>query len=79
MNVFVDRSSFISIGELRGIVNEEAKKTGMNVKKCDKATSEQNKCIQIADFIAGATRSYHENGNDTLKILDEKISIARRY
>ena len=35
--------------------------------------------VQIADFIAGATRSYHENSNDILKILDEKISIARRY
>ena len=60
-------------------LQDEAKKAGVNVKKCDKATSEQNKCIQIADFIAGATRSYHENDNDTLKILNEKISIARRY
>lgn len=79
VNVFVDRSSFITIKELRDMVNDEAKKAGVNVKKCDKATSEQNKCIQIADFIAGATRSYHENDNDTLKILDEKVSIARRY
>ena len=79
VNIIVDRSRFVTLDRLREIAQEEAVKADVNIKKCEKITSQQNKCIQIVDYVAGAVRSSMENGDDTLSILDEKISVARRY
>lgn len=79
VNIIVDRSRFVTLDRLREIAQEEAVKADVNIKKCEKITSQQNKCIQIVDYVAGAVRSSMEHGDDTLSILDEKISVARRY
>ena len=46
---------------------------GKNVKSCDKVSSD--KCVRIADYVAGAIRTKFENGNEELfEIIREKIS-----
>ena len=78
-NIIVDRSSFIPIDKLRKIASEEAVSHGANLIKCEKVTSSQNKCIQLVDFVAGASRAKYEENDDTIDILKNKVSIARRY
>ena len=78
-NVFLDSSHFISADKLREIVREEATKHGVNVKRIDKIQSGQNKCIQLADFVAGASRSLYEHEDNSINIIAKKISIARRH
>lgn len=78
-NVFVDRSSFIKIERLREIARKEATKAGVNLMKCDKVTSEQNKCVQLVDYVAGAARARYEEEDALIHVIEEKISIARRY
>ena len=56
-NVFVDRSSFIEIERLREMTREETMKAGVNLMKCDKVTSEQNRGVQLVDYVAGAARA----------------------
>ena len=77
--MFVDRSSFIKIERLREIARDEAAKAGVNLMKCDKVTSEQNKCIQLVDYVAGAARARYEDEDATIHIIEKRISIARRY
>ena len=77
--MFVDRSSFIKIERLREISREEAVKAGVNLMKCDKVTSEQNRCIQLVDYVAGAARARYEDEDSSIHIIEKRISIARRY
>ena len=46
--------------------------------KIDKVHSEQNRCIQLVDYVAGASRAKYERSDDTIDILLEKVSVARR-
>ena len=78
-DIRVDRCRFITLDRLREIANEEAVKAGINIKKCEKVTSHQNRCVQIVDYVVGAVRANVENGDSTLEIIREKISVARRY
>ncbi len=49
------------------------------LKKCEKHTSNQNKCIQIADYVVGSVNRYYENDDDRFAaILSKKISLARK-
>jgi len=77
-NILLDGCRFISVDRLREICAEEAKKHGINLKNADKAKSDQNKCIQLADFIAGASRARFENGDTSIEMIRDKISIACR-
>lgn len=43
-NVFLDRSSFVTLGSFRAIAKEIAIAKSRNLKKCDKVTSHQNAC-----------------------------------
>lgn len=79
VNVLVDRCRFITLERLREIAYEEAAKAGVNIKRCEKITSNQNRCIQIVDYIVGAARAEIEDDNDTIQLVSEKISVARRY
>ena len=78
VNVFLDSCSFISTDLLRQIINEEAKLAGINPKKIHKVSSQQNKCIQLTDFVVGAIRASAEYSDKTICVLEKKISIARR-
>lgn len=79
VNVFLDRSSFITLNSFRTIANDIAIANGCNLKKCDKVTSHQNRCVQIADYVAGAINRYFEDGYPYyMDIIREKISIARK-
>ena len=77
-NILLDGCRFISVDRLREICAEEAKKRSINLKNADKAKSDQNKCIQLVDFIAGASRARFEYGDTSIETIRDKISIARR-
>ena len=78
VNVLLDSCRFITIGRLKDIVYDEAIKHNVNVKIINKVNSEQNKCIQLVDFVAGASRVLYENNDNTINIVRDKISVARR-
>ena len=59
--------------------SEEAEIQDVNPKKVYKAVSHQNKCIQLADFVAGAVRAESEYSDELFKKLSEKVSVARRH
>lgn len=70
---------FIDTERIREIVSEEAESHDVNPKKVNKVVSQQNRCIQLADFVAGAVRAGFEYSDKTVGSLGEnKISIARR-
>lgn len=79
VNVLLDSCRFITIGRLKDIVHDEAIKHNVNVKIINKVNSEQNKCIQLVDFIAGASRALYENNDNTINNVRDKISVARRH
>ena len=78
VNVFLDGCPFITLNRFREIVTEEAEVHDANPKKVNKVTSQENKCIQLVDFVAGAVRSESEHSDETLWPLTAKISVARR-
>ena len=78
VNVFLDSSGFVSIDRFRKIVLEQSVIHDVNPIKIDKVHSEQNKCIQLVDYVAGASRAKYERSDDTLDIMLEKVSVARR-
>ena len=57
---------------------EQAVAHNVNPIKIDKVHSEQNRCIQLVDYVAGASRAKYERSDDTIDILLEKVSVARR-
>lgn len=79
VNIFLDRSSFLTLNSFRTIAREITTSASCNLKKCDKVTSHQNKCVQIADYVAGAiNRNYEDNDPHYMEIIRDKISIARK-
>ena len=78
-NVLLDRNRFIITNELRVMVRKEAKGFNINPMKIDMVSSEQNRCIQLVDFIAGASRAKYENGDDTIELISKNVSLARRH
>lgn len=79
VNVLLDRNSFITNKEFRTMVYEEADRHNLNPLKVDMVSSDQNKCIQLVDYVVGASRAKYENGDQSIEIIGEKISIARRH
>ena len=79
VNVVIDGCSFIDTEKIREIVLEEAEIQDVNPKKVYKAVSHQNKCIQLADFVAGAVRAESEYSDELFKKLSEKVSVVRRH
>ncbi|MDR1690916.1 MAG: hypothetical protein LBR42_03610, partial [Candidatus Methanoplasma sp.] len=72
LDILVDGNSFIKNSELKEIAYELAKNLEKNIEKCSKASS--NKCVRIADFIAGSIWTKHERGNGTFfEIIKDKI------
>ena len=78
VNVYLDRSGFITNEQFKIIVTEEATINGVHPMKVKTLSSDQNKCIQLADFIAGASRSKYEHMDPALDIIGDKVSFARR-
>ena len=78
-NVLLDSCRFVSIHKMREIVSCQASKYGINLKIVDKVNSESNKCIQLADYIAGACRSKYEQNDNTIDLIQNKVSVARRH
>ena len=78
VNVYLDRCSFLTSEEFRNIVYSEAREKGVNPLKVHMISSSDSKCIQLVDFVAGACRSKYEYGDETLEVLREKVSFARR-
>ncbi len=79
VNVLLDRSPFIPLSTVRAMANDAAISEGCNLMRCDKVTSHQSSCVQIADFVAGAIHRNYEDGNPHfMEIIRDKISVARR-
>ena len=78
VNIFLDGCGFIKLDRFRQIVSEEASKHEINTKQVHKVFSNQNKCIQLVDFIAGASRAKNEYNDDTIDIITKRVSVARR-
>lgn len=77
--LFLDRNTFVTLEELRISAYTCAIKYKANLKKCEKATSQQNKCIQIADYIAGTINSHFQNDDCRFfHLIERKISFARK-
>lgn len=80
VNVFIDRSTFMSLEDLRSIASDLSEKCGTNLKRCEKSTSGQNKCVQIADYVAGSLYTNLQNDDKKFRdIIAKKISPARKY
>ena len=47
--------------------------------KVDKVHSDQSKCIQLVDYIAGAARAKYESSDNTIDVVVGKVSVARRH
>ena len=74
VNVYLDRSTFIPLQTFRKITGEISLQKGCNLKKCDKVTSHQNRCVQIADYVAGAINYNFRNNDSTfMDLIKERI------
>ena len=79
VNVYVDSNTFISQSDLRKLVDYISLENGHNVKRCEKVISQHNKCIQLADVVAGSINRFYENGDGTyISVISKKISVARK-
>ena len=79
INVFVDDSSFITLSELKFMTDVISRQSGCRVKRCEKAVSHHNKCIQIADLVVGAVQRYLEYEEVSfIDTIAKKISVARK-
>lgn len=73
LRIVVDESRFIRQDHLKQMAKDISIEIGKNVKSCDKVSSDR--CVRIADYVAGAIRTKFENGNEELfEIIREKIS-----
>lgn len=75
VNVYIDRSTFIGLNDYRLIAYDKSRKHGCNLLRCEKATSHQNKCIQVADYVAGSFFVSSEYENDKFKSIIQKNVI----
>lgn len=73
INILLDRTSSISEKEMKDVCDSL---TDIRVKKCTKYNSSSNKCIQIADYVAGAIWHMYERNERTPFLLIER-SIRR--
>ena len=79
VNIYLDRNRFITEKRFIEIVTEECQKAKANLKDTGLKDSQNNPCIQLVDFIAGASHAKYEHDDRTLEIINEKISVARRF
>ena len=78
LKVYLDRNRFITEKRFKQIIAEECQKQNFNLKDSGFRNSRDNPCLQLVDFVAGAVHANIENGDDTLSIISEKVSVARR-
>ena len=70
-NLMLDRNSAISKDELKNMIDIAM---DINITKCEKYNSSSSKCIQIADFIAGAIwHMYERNERANFSIIEKSI------
>ena len=80
VNVIIDGNRYIRQNELREMCENLCDKHSKNLKKCYKGISQNEPCLRLVDYVAGSVRYSFEQGDDRyIKIIDEKISVARRY
>lgn len=69
LKIYLDETSSIRNDSIAKIVSNISL---INIISCKKYSSFGNKCIQIADFVAGAIRDYYTNSNKELFQIIEK-------
>jgi len=71
VNILIDRSSSISEKDFEHMCHSIM---GSRVNNCSKFNSSSNKCIQIADYVAGAIwHMYERNETDNYSIISKSI------
>ena len=71
INILLDRSSSISEKSMNDVCDSM---TGIKIKKCTKYNSSSNKCIQIADYVAGTIwHMYERNERSPFLIIEKNI------
>lgn len=80
VNILIDGNRYIQQGELRQMCETLCAVHGKNLKKCYKGISQNEPCLRLADYAVGAIRYSYEQTSDTyLSILENMVSVARRY
>jgi hypothetical protein len=80
VHIIVDGNRYIKQIELRSMCEELCRKYGKNLKKCYKGISQNEPCLRIVDYVAGSIRFSFEQDNDKYRsIIENKVSVARRY
>jgi len=69
LKIYMDETSAISNQKVSDIIRNVSK---VNILSCKKYNSFGNKCVQIADFVAGAIREYYADGTDELFTVIKK-------
>ncbi|WII07794.1 DUF3800 domain-containing protein [Methanomassiliicoccales archaeon LGM-RCC1] len=70
-----DQNLGVSIGDLSEIAKQGLE--GRNIKAVKKVQSHDNKCVQLADFVAGSIRSKYESNEDSYyELIAKKVSFA---
>lgn len=77
-NVFLDRSSFVTLSSFRTIAGEIAASVGCNLKKCDKVTSHQTDMCRSRLCGRGDQPQLRGWRSTLLDVIRERISIAHK-
>lgn len=80
ISVIIDGNRFITNRRLREVTDSLGEIHHKNVKKCRKGISQNELCIQVADYVAGSVwTEYEKDDNRFSEIIREKMTVARRY
>ena len=78
LEIVIDKSSFISLSDLRALATRSLSEHGCTLRKIDKKDSEQSPCVQVADFIAGTVFRHYEHGDEEMfSKIRQKVVVAR--
>ena len=78
VDISLDRNRFISKEELTAIAERNCELNACNLTRCEKRSSDQSPCIQIADYVSGTIYRSIRDGDDTLlRIIEDRIVVAR--
>lgn len=79
VHIIIDSSYYIRQEDFKALCNDLSHKHGKHLMKCYKGISQNDPCIRIADFVAGAIWYHYERKDDTLyRKIEKRLIDARR-
>jgi hypothetical protein len=80
VDIKIDGSRFIAIKDLMAMVENISNDLNKNVKNCKKVHSTADKCVKIADFVAGSIwTSYEKKDARYFNMIEKKISMPANH